>query len=134
MLSLFHEIAITDFGICQVIDDDSHALECGLVPQGTHIEQRIAVTPEGSLLSPEVMHQIAVHGVAVERLAIGYEHERAGLARVFHLAVQVDELARAPEASQLHFTSRQAIGRDCSLSQRVAEDGIAAIDVDVAAG
>ena len=134
MLPLFHEITITDFGICQVINDDPHALEGGLVPQGAHVERRIAVTPEGSLLTPEVMHQIAVHGVAVERLAIGNEHECAGLARVLDLAVQVDELARAPQAPQLHLTSRQAVGGHRRLSQRVAEDGIAAIDVDVAAG
>ena len=99
MLPLFHEITITDFGICQVIDDDSHALEGGLVPQGAHVERRIAVTPKSGTLAPQIMQQVAVHRVVLQRIRIGNKHHSSRLVGVLNLAVQVQELACSPQAA-----------------------------------
>ena len=69
---LFSKIVILGVRKCHVVEVDAQAAERVLAPQGTHVERGIAVAPEGSTLTSEVMDQIAMYGVILEGIAVGH--------------------------------------------------------------
>ena len=68
---------------------------------GTHVERPVASAPKVGVFSPyQVVNEVHIYRVAVERRAVGHHIQRTRLGGVFHLASEVDVIACAPKCAE----------------------------------